>query len=484
MATQPLTLTISLAPVGLAPVGPTALLSRCVGQPFVFLLDGGDERSWGCGHALLGFRPRAVLRIAADGTALVRDGAANGAAQRWCGDPFALLDRFCAEYGWPAPSERTPFAGGVIAALSYDLRHWVERLPRRTVDDTHLPVLHAAAYDWVLSYSYREQRYQLASARCTRAELDDVASELQRLAAAPEPQTALGVAPPQLAWTLSRAQYGAAVDAILKYIAAGDTYQVNFAQRLVVQDPPAPVTVFSRMQRAHPVPFAAYVDGGEFVLLSNSPECFLSVGNGHVSTFPIKGTRRRSVDVQMDRELVAELQQDPKERAEHIMIVDLERNDLGRVCCPGSVRVEELARVHSFPSLHHLISKVSGRLRGGTTLADLLRATFPGGSITGAPKIRAMEIIDELEPVGRRFYTGAIGFIGRDGSAIFNLAIRTAVASAGRVTYHAGGGIVADSDPGREHAETLLKAEPFLAALRLDSNASSFPPEALQRALR
>jgi para-aminobenzoate synthetase component I len=213
------------------------------------------------------------------------------------------------------------------------------------------------------------------------------------------------------------------------------------------------------------MPFAAYIDGGDFALVSNSPECFLTLDGDRLATFPIKGTRPRDADARRDHATAAELQADPKEQAEHVMIVDLERNDLGRVCAIGTVRVDEFARVHSFPSLHHLVSKVSGRLATGTPLADVLRATFPGGSITGAPKIRAMEIIDELEPVSRSFYTGAVGFIGFDGRAVFNLAIRTAVATPTTFTYHAGGGIVADSVPAREYDETLLKARAFFAAL-------------------
>lgn len=451
---------------------PSALLTRCTGQPFAFALDGGTEQSWGCGHALLGFRPRATLRVAANGVAHVRDGS----VQRWSGDPLTLLDRFRAVYA-TAP-EPEPFTGGVIAALSYDLQWWVDgpraqlHMPavRCAGDESALPVLHAAYYDWLLSYSYAERRYRLASAQRSRAELQRLATEISRLAAVPYPRPRRRPPPaPRVLSNFTVDQYRTAVRRILDYIAAGDAYQVNLAQRLTLRSPAAPPRIFSALQR-HPVPFAAYVDGGDFVLLSNSPECFLTMHDDLVATCPIKGTRRRAADRQQDGALTAELEGDPKERAEHVMIVDLERNDLGRVCRPGSIHVDEFARVHSFPSLHHMISKVSGRLRAGATLPDVLRALFPGGSITGAPKIRAMEIIDELEPVRRGFYTGAIGFIGDDGAATFNLAIRTAVATRGRLSYHAGGGIVADSDPDREYAETLLKSEPFLAALRGDTD--------------
>lgn len=441
------------------PLAPSDLVTRCAGEPFVCCLDGGDARSWGTGRALVGFRPRATLLVTADGDALMR----NGREHRWHGHPFDLLDRFCAA---TAPAAATqPLGGGVVTALSYDLRHFVERLPARARDDLGLPVLYAAAYDWLLSYSYGDRRYRLASTHCSAAELRTVAARLAALAARPAPSALRQ--PVSTATEVTAAEYLAAVRATLDYIAAGDVYQVNLAQRFSVTNAPAPTTLFAALQRQHPMPFAAYVDGGDFTLVSNSPECFLTVDDGTVATFPIKGTRPRGADAPTDRALAAQLRADPKERAEHVMIVDLERNDLGRVCRSGTVAVDEFARVHSFPTLHHLVSRVSGRLTAGTRLADILRATFPGGSITGAPKIRAMEIIDELEPLRRGFYTGAIGFIGFDGSAVFNVAIRTAVAARNTLTYHAGGGIVADSIPAREYDETLLKAQAFLAALRI-----------------
>jgi anthranilate/para-aminobenzoate synthase component I len=442
------------------PVTPSELVRRCAHEPFLCALDGGGPQSWGFGRALLGFRPHASLRVAANGDAVMQDGHAH----RWQGHPFDLLDRFCTATAARRGAAPEPFGGGVVAALSYDLRHWVERLPARARDDLGLPVLHAAAYDWWLSYVYAEQRYRLASVQRSAAELREVAAHLVALATQPVPTGAPRSA--ACATTdVTQSDYLAAVRTTLDYIAAGDVYQVNLAHRFSVTNPPAPAALFAALQRQHPMPFAAYVDGGDFALISNSPECLITLAGEAVATFPIKGTRPRGTDIGADQALATELRIDPKERAEHVMIVDLERNDLGRVCRPGTVRVDEFARVHSFPSLHHLVSTVSGQLTPGTGLADVLRATFPGGSITGAPKIRAMEIIDALEPVCRGFYTGAIGFIGDDGRAVFNLAIRTAVATPNRLTYHAGGGIVADSLPGREYDETLLKTQAFLAAL-------------------
>ncbi|MFI5367155.1 MAG: anthranilate synthase component I family protein [Candidatus Binatia bacterium] len=450
-------------------VSPTELLLRCVDEPFAFVLDGGGTASWGSGHALLSFRPCATLHVTPNGEARMWHA---GAVQQWHGDPFALLDRFVAE--WAPREGADALGGGVIAALSYELRHWVERLPRHPHDDLHLPVLYAAAYDWLLSYSYNDGRYRLASHSRSAPELRCLAGELAARAADGIAQPELVGGPPVVS-DFTKDEYVHAVEKSLDYIAAGDVYQVNLAQRFGLRPASfrescpglrAPAALFAALQRQHAMPFAAYIDAGEFALVSNSPECFLTRRQQQVETFPIKGTRQRGADPQTDAALARTLRADPKERAEHVMIVDLERNDLGRVCRTGSVRVDAFAEVHTFPSLHHLVSRVAGELRPGVTLADVLRAAFPGGSITGAPKIRAMQIIDELEPVARGFYTGALGFIGGGDNAVFNLAIRTAVASGGRVTYHAGGGIVADSVPTREYDETLLKAQPFFAALR------------------
>jgi para-aminobenzoate synthetase component I len=444
-------------------VSPTDLLLRCVDEPFAFAFDGRSAASWGSGHAVLGFRPRATLHVQANGAVRM---VSDGAVQQWHGDPFTLLERFCA--AWAPPDHGDRYGGGVVVALGYDLRHWVERLPRRAPDDLRLPVLYAAAYDWLLFYSYTRRRYCLTSSSRSASELRGLAAQLAaRAAGKPLVGKWAGRFTSSVVANFTKDEYLRAVEKSLDYIAAGDVYQVNLAQRFAVKPPGdlayAPAALFAGLQR-HAMPFAAYVDAGDCALVSNSPECFLNLRQRQVATFPIKGTRRRGANPSTDAALARELAADPKERAEHVMIVDLERSDLGRVCRTGSVRVDAFAQVHSFPSLHHMVSQVAGELRPGVTLAEVLRGTFPGGSITGAPKIRAMQIIDELEPVTRGFYTGAIGFIG-GGDAVFNIAIRTAVASRGVVTYHAGGGIVADSVPTREYDETLLKAQPFLAAV-------------------
>jgi len=233
---------------------------------------------------------------------------------------------------------------------------------------------------------------------------------------------------------------------------------VNLWLRFQCEIAASPPEVYLALRAANPAPYCAYLDIGDAQILSSSPECFLKINDRHVVTRPIKGTRRRSADP-------AELLASPKDNAELLMITDLERNDLGRVCEYGSVRVAELKRVETFATVHHLVATVEGTLRRDVSHVDCVRACFPGGSITGAPKIRAMQIIDEIEPHARGVYTGAIGYFGPNGESHFNIAIRTVVQQGTRLTFHAGGGIVADSEPDAEYDETLAKAQGIFNAL-------------------
>jgi para-aminobenzoate synthetase component 1 len=355
------------------------------------------------------------------------------------------------------PRDADRDAARVVSVLSYDLKHWIERLSRRHAWPA-TPLLYCAQYDWCIEPDYA--RHAAQARAISAAALEEALAHLAR-AGEPAPRAAgeRWHCPRPL---LSAAQHLEGVERILAYIAAGDVYQVNFAQPFVATggcgDGRA---LFARLRRDYPMPFGAYVDGGDFVLVSNSPECFLDVDGEAVATFPIKGTRALAGAVGQ----AGGLDSDPKERAEHVMIVDLERNDLGRVCRPGSVEVVTLGGVRRYPLLLHMESHVRGRLRPGVSLPDVIRASFPGGSITGAPKVRAMEIIEELEPAARGLYTGAVGWSDLSGRSRFNLAIRTAVLTGEQLTYWAGGGIVADSDPEREYEETLLKSTAVFRAL-------------------
>jgi para-aminobenzoate synthetase component 1 len=433
----------------------SALLRRG-GPRRPLLLDGGGPDSWLHGEALYTHAPAATLEVFASGWARWEvDGVE---AWRW-GDPLTLWEAFLSE-GRAALGD-APDGAGFLTVLSYELRHWIERLPRR-LPWPHVPLLYCARYDW----SYRAS-YHSASASIAAARPDTLVERLRWYEAARETprSSAAGPLPRCPRPSMSQARYLAMIARARDYIAAGDIYEINLAQRFTaaarLDDAPA---LFAAWTGRHPMPFAAYVDGGTWIAVSNSPECLLHADGPRVVTWPIKGTRRRDRTVPTD-DLAAALRADAKERAEHVMVVDLERNDLGRVCEPGSVRVAELAAVRQYPVLLHMVSEVQGRLRPDVSPAALLRASFPGGSITGAPKIRAMQIIDELEPAPRGLYTGTIGWTEAKGDSRFNIAIRTAVLDATGLTYWAGGGIVADSDPEREYEETLLKSETLFGAL-------------------
>jgi para-aminobenzoate synthetase component 1 len=270
---------------------------------------------------------------------------------------------------------------------------------------------------------------------------------------------------------LSRADFIRCVERAQAYIRAGDIYQVNLAHRLTVPWAGGGWNLFQRLSAVSPAPFSAYLDGGDFQIASSSPELFLRLSGRHIQTRPIKGTRPRSADPTRDAQLSYELQTSPKELAELVMIVDLLRNDLGRVCEYGSVQAPELVRLERYPHVQHLVGTVEGRLRPDATHFSALAACFPGGSITGAPKIRAMEIIDELEPIARGPYTGAMGYLGFNRESQLSILIRTACCARGTANFHVGAGIVADSNAAAEYDETLGKALGFLEALRLASPA-------------
>jgi len=434
---------------------PSALLQSGARRQRPILLDGGGPDSWGHGETLYSEDPSATLEVFPSGWGCWRrDGEVRW---RW-GDPLTQWEAFVA-HGRAALGTSADGAG-FLTVLSYELKHWIEALPRR-LPWPDLPVLYCARYDWSYRASYRAGNAHIAAAR------DDTLSERSRWyehvpSGKPQRPASRARCPRP---TMSEAAYVHMIERAHAYIAAGDIYEINLAQRFSADvgrdDGPA---LFAAWSERYPMPFAAYVDGGTWIAVSNSPECLLHTDGDRVATWPIKGTRRRDPRAP-NAALAEELRRDPKEQAEHVMVVDLERNDLGRVCEPGSVDVAAFAAARQYPALVHLESEVRGRLRAGTSPAALLRATFPGGSITGAPKVRAMQLIEALEPAARGFYTGAIGWTDVTGGSRFSIAIRTALLDAAGLTYWAGGGIVADSDPQREYQETLLKSETLFRAL-------------------
>ncbi len=441
-------------------LGNAELLQHCAGEPLPFVLDGGGPASWGCGRSFLGFAPVAWMQVTAGGEVRgqgldatpIAPARADGRA------PLDLLELFVAHFD-TGPDDAPPF---VVVALAYDLGRSIERIRgARPLPPEHL-LLHVAAYDWMLVRDATSDCSTVVTRPGSQADAAVIADRLRALARQPPPPARTS-AQAELRPDRTPSEHEAAVRRALEWIAAGDIYQVNLAQRFRAPAPD-PLRLFQTLQRDHAMPFAAYLDLGDRQLVSNSPECLLALDGDELATFPIKGTRPRGADPADDIRLRQSLRDDRKERAEHVMIVDLERNDLGRVARTGSVRVPHCMDIESYPTLHHMVSRVEARLRPGVGVAELLRAIFPGGSITGAPKIRAMEVIDALEPVPRGFYTGAVGLLGRRWARL-NIAIRTAEIHAGTLSYHAGGGIVADSEPQREQAEVVLKTTAFARAL-------------------
>mgnify|MGYP003630661579 FL=1 len=362
---------------------------------------------------------------------------------------------------WPE-DRQLPFGAGAIGYLAYDYGRQLETLPSIARQDITLPDLSFALYDWSLVTDHHAQRSWLVCHPHVDSQRQQML--LDRLRRSHALPTAFYLRAPFKA-EQSRAEYAAAFTRIQDYIQAGDCYQINLAQRFSTGFAGDPLSAYAQLREASPTPFSAYLETPEATLLSLSPERFMEVRDGHVETRPIKGTRPRGSTTEQDLSLARELQECSKDRAENLMIVDLLRNDLGRNCLPGSIRVPELFSLESYPNVHHLVSSITGQLRPECDAINLLQSAFPGGSITGAPKIRAMQIIEELEPVRRSLYCGSVGYIGSEGQLDLNIAIRSLVCANQQVYCWGGGGIVADSDVDAEYQETLTKIDNLLRAL-------------------
>ena len=387
-------------------------------------------------------------------------------------DPFELLrDQLAID---PSCRGELPFSGGAIGYFGYDLARRMERLPARARDSERIPDMAVGIYDWAVVVDHSEQRSWLVG-QGRDPDTDRKWGGLVRLftAASPERQRAPFRVTSPVTSNFTPKGYGHAFDHILDYIRAGDCYQVNLAQRFTAHASGDPWLAYQRLRLINPAPYSAYLNTPYAQILSASPERFLRLVNGQVETKPIKGTRPRAGHAKLDAERIAELVASEKDRAENLMIVDLLRNDLSKNCAIGSVKVPRLFEVESFATVHHLVSTVTGRLAEGRDAIDLLRGAFPGGSITGAPKTRAMQIIEELEPHRRGVYCGAVGYIGYDGDMDTNIAIRTLVHSRGIVRFWAGGGIVADSQRDAEYQETFDKAAALLNLLQQSAESAS-----------
>ncbi|MBN1555633.1 MAG: aminodeoxychorismate synthase component I [Phycisphaerae bacterium] len=461
------------------PSGAGLLLESLASEPAPAVLESSALHPEYGRYSLFACGPLRILE-ARDGVLRDETGrtVAEGKSRLW-----SALDEELTSIQLHPSSPRTPYAPGWIGYVGYEMGRTIEKLPCRAPRDTALPDLRLALYDALLIHDALEKTWTLVELIFENPPIgagqagEALRRCLARAAGCGEPPPAPAehadarrrAAPAEAKSNFQPDEYRRAVARCVEYIAAGDIFQVNLSQRFTIPDAPEPMTLYRRLRRRNPAWYAAYLqfdsDRHRCAVVSSSPELFLRCRNRRVITRPIKGTRPRVGEESLDKTAAAELLASEKDNAELAMIIDLLRNDLGRVCRYGTVRVTEPRRLETHPTVFHLVGTVEGELCENVGPARLLRATFPGGSITGAPKIRAMEIIDELEPVARSVYTGCIGIVGVDGSAEWNIAIRTILHDDETAYLQVGGGIVADSTPDGEYHETLDKARALLEAV-------------------
>lgn len=442
-------------------------------QPSFLLESGkGENRN----YSFFGSHPASVMPRPSLATASSSD------------DPFSWLRHIIASPGIERTPDLPPFFGGAVGCFSYDFARRLESVPAVAVDDLSLPDMHFALYEVVAAVDHRTNRIQVIFCPSLDRFLGEARDKLYREGldrlAEWEARLTGSVATPLNALALTTVSFGpqqtqeAYLDRVRRcqeYIAAGDIYQANLSHRFGIEIPQGyrsgaarlqyEQALYQELRSVNPSPFSGLLRFGDMSLISCSPERLVRLQGRRADTRPIAGTRPRGCNSDDDRRLVRELLANEKERAEHVMLVDLERNDLGRVCEIGSVQVNEFMAVEQYSHVSHIVSNVQGTLRPGATPFDLISATFPGGTITGVPKIRCMEIIEELEPVRRGPYTGSFGYIGWNGDLDLNIIIRTLVMTEKQGYLQVGAGIVADSDPAKEYQETLQKAQAFFSAV-------------------
>jgi len=400
----------------------------------------------------------------------------NGNVEVLNGNPLNILKKFFYKYRVEPTPKLPTLTSGAVGYFGYDLGWQLEKLPSVTVDDLRLDDIYLGFYDWALIFDNLKKKNYICSTGLPEANsrtrrllakerIKAVKSRLSRVKDHNPKFPSAFSEDPLLFSNFKKDSYLRAVEKVKEYIASGDIYQANLSQRFTTEIKSRPYELYKRLRLLNPAPFASFQNLGDLAIVSSSPERFLRISGRDVFTRPIKGTRPRGKTISEDKKLKNELLSSKKDKAELVMIVDLERNDLGRVCDYGSVRVDELIALEKYSTVFHLVSTVGGRLHKNKDHIDCIKACFPGGSITGAPKIRAMEILEELEPTKRGLYTGSIGYLGFNRETDLNIVIRTIIAKGDRIHFQVGGGIVADSVPEDEYQETLDKAKALIDAL-------------------
>ncbi len=450
---------------------PSALFKEAASRKQTFYLNSSLNSPNLGRYSYIGFDP--FLTFSAIGTSMRVE--QNGEVTRSHGDPFKAIGSLMTKYKAPGVTGPIPFIGGAVGYMGYELRHFAEKLPKSSkpspgyadawlgLYDTLFAFDHLLRKTYVISTGLSDQSKAQSDTAAAKADaLSKFADQIDINYRHEQPAT---YSSGKMLTNMSKNEYIGMVSKARQYIEDGEIYQANLSQQFRCEVSTPADLIYLGLCSRNPSPFSCYLDTGEIKILSSSPERFLKVDGKRIETRPIKGTMPRGSTPEEDNLLAEKLKASTKDCAEHIMIVDLERNDLGRVCIPGSVKVDELMALESYATVHHLTSTVTGELNTEKSLDEILKACFPGGSITGAPKIRAMQIIDELEPTSRGIYTGCIGYLGFDGNLDLNIAIRTIVIHKGNATFNLGGGIVYDSDPEKEYQETLDKGKAIFELL-------------------
>ena len=437
---------------------PAGLFDALQDYPYLFFLDSALSDKRLGRFSILGCEPFLIFKSKGSSVLLEYH---DGKRESFNANPFLALKDIFKKHRCGNSYKDLPFTSGGVGYFSYDMKDFIEELPNISADDLGLPDCVMGFYDTVIIHDNLKDATYIASKSSCR--LNEFKGRIRNIVSSGSSFS--DGAPAKLRSNFSKSGYIKTIKRAKQYIKKGDIYQVNLSQRFEADLKMAPPRLYAKLRSVSPAPFASYLGFEDVAILSSSPERFLLKRGEHIETRPIKGTRPRGKDKESDSLLESELKRSVKDNAEHIMIVDLERNDLGRICDYGSIMPTESAIVEKYSNVFHLVSTVSGRLKKGTGPIDCLLATFPGGSITGAPKVRSMEIIEELEPVKRSVYTGAVGYISFAGDMDLSIAIRTLIIKGDKVYFSVGGGIVADSDPEAEYQETLDKAQGLMLAL-------------------
>jgi para-aminobenzoate synthetase component I len=440
---------------------PSDLLAQFLDLPFLLFLDSASTIAHLGRYSFITADPFHI--VSAKNQNIICDGKTINET-----NPFNFLETLLEKYSLPTQSDLPPFQGGAAGLFSYDLVYHLEKIPKAKYDDLDFPDMLIGFYDCVIAFDHHTKKAWIISSGFPKKNDTDRVEHaeqriqffLNRISNSIKIKTSQEIIPESTLTThFTKESYKYIINKAIDYIYAGDIFEVNISQRFHFELPPTlkKYELYLRLHHVNPAPFSAYFDTGTFTICSASPERFIKLENKMVETRPIKGTRPRSPNEKIDAQLATDLMNSPKDRAENIMIVDLMRNDLSRVCLDESITVKQLCGLETYATVHHLVSSIEAELQTGKNAIDLLKSTFPGGSVTGVPKIRAMEIIYELEPVQRGPYCGSIGYIGFNGTMDTSILIRTFAIHNNFVTVQVGGAILSHSIPENEYNETLHK---------------------------